>query len=87
MRTTRIDVEGDAPGRYATITRRTGSRHIEVTILTPEQPNGRKVQINAGADKDELWAEAARLQKTLDGFCGCGGDINGYFNLLATFAD
>ena len=87
MRTTRIDVEGDTPGRYATVTRRSGSSQIEVTILTPEQPNGRKVQVNARADKDELWMEAARLQRTLDGHRGTNGDVNDYFNLLATFAD
>ena len=66
---------------------------IEVTIMT--QTPGRfgahthtkAVTINARADKDELWLEAARLQRTLDGCRGTNGDINEYFNLLATFAD
>ena len=93
MRTTRIDVGGNQAGNYATVTRRAGSSTIEVTLMTSTpgrfgaHTKTRTVTVNAHADKDELWMEAARLQRTLDGHRGTNGDVNDYFNLLATFAD
>jgi len=86
MRTTRIDIEG-SQGRYATITRRTGSRWIEVTILTPDQPDGKDLRIFAGADQSDLWSHARNLQHALDGVIGTNGDIDGYYRQLQRFAD
>ena len=83
MRITRIDIEG-RQGRYATITRRQGSRWIEVTILTPQEPDGKDHRI---ADESELWNQARNLQHALDGVVGTNGDIDGYYRELQRFAD
>ena len=48
MRITRIDIEG-REGRFATIARRQGSRWIEITILTPYQPQGKGHLVAADA--------------------------------------
>jgi len=85
MRTTRIDVEG-RPGRYATITRRQGADTIEVTILTPEHPDGRVHQVQAD-DPDDICSMAECLQEVLDGIRGCSGDIAEYHTILQYFAD
>jgi len=86
MRITRIDIEG-REGRYATITRRKGCRWIEVTILTPYQPDGKDHRIAADADESELWNQARNLQHALDGVIGTTGDIDGYYRELQRFAD
>jgi len=86
MRITRIDIEG-RDGRYATITRRKGCRWIEVTILTPYQPDGKGHRIAADADESELWNQARNLQHALDGRVGTTGDIDGYYRQLQRFAD
>ena len=86
MRITRIDIEG-RQGRYATITRRQGSRWIEVTILTPQKPDGKDHRIAADADESELWNQARNLQHALDGVVGTNGDIDGYYRELQRFAD
>lgn len=51
MRITRIDVEGEE-GRYATMTRKRGTSCIEVTVLTPENPNGRVHCVEADSEED-----------------------------------
>ena len=86
MRITRIDIEG-RQGRYATITRRQGSRWIEVTILMPQKPDGKDHRIAADADESELWNQARNLQHALDGVVGTNGDIDGYYRELQRFAD
>jgi len=86
MRITRIDIEG-REGRYATITRRKGSRWIEVTILTAYQPDGKDHRIAADADESELRNQARHLQHALDGVIGTAGDIDGYYRELQRFAD
>jgi len=86
MRTTRIDIEG-REGRYATITRRTGSRWIEVTVLTPYEPDGSDSRIAADADENELWTWASNLQLALDGRIGTNGDIDGVYRQLQRFTD
>ena len=86
MRITRVDIEGRR-GRLATITRKTGSDYIEVTILTPYQPQGEKHLVHAGADDEELWEQAKNLQTVLDGRLGTNGDIDGYYRELQRFAD
>ena len=64
MRITRIDIEG-RQGRYATMTRPQGSQWIEITILTPYQPNGKEHRIAANADESELWNRARNLQHAI----------------------
>ena len=86
MRITRIDIEG-RDGRYATITRRKGSRWIEVAILTAYQPDGKVHRLAADADESELWNQARNLQHALDGVIGTNGDIDGYYRELQRFAD
>jgi len=85
MRTTRIDLEG-SPGNYATIIRRTGSDHIEVTILTPRLPDGRVHHVQADC-RDDLWSMAECLQYQLEGVRGTNSMIHDYFRELQRFAD
>jgi hypothetical protein len=80
-----MDVEG-APGRYATIVRKAGSDQIEVTILTPEVPNGRIHQVQADCEVD-VWSMAECLQHHLDGARGTNSMINDYYRDLQRFAD
>ena len=60
MRITRIDFEGKR-GRYATAQRRVGAGNapnvVVVTILTPDQPNGREHHVLADCE-DDLMAHA-----------------------------
>jgi len=87
MRTTRIDLEGDAgKGHYATITRRAGSEHIAVTILTPSQPDGRIHHVQADSE-DDVWSMAECLQQQLDGVRGTNSMIHDYLRELQRFAD
>jgi len=89
MRITRIDIEGHAPGgsRYATIFRRRGSRWIEVTVLTPQKPDGKEHRIAADADEQELWNQARNLHLAIEGRHGTNSDIHDYLRELQRFAD
>jgi len=86
MKINRIDIEGNN-GRYATIARRAGNDRIEVTILTPSEPNGRVERIPASSADPEFWSAAGRLQIELDGHRGTNGDIQDYHDVLVRFAD
>jgi hypothetical protein len=86
MRITRVDIEG-RQGRFATIARRAGSEYIEVTILTPQQPDGEKRLVHGRCNDEETWGEARRLQMSLDGRLGTNGDIDGYYRELQRLAD
>ncbi len=85
MRITRMDIEGK-PGNYATITRKTGSDQIEVSILTPEFPNGKKHTVQADCHED-VWSMAECLQYHLDGAQGTNSMIQDYYRELSRFAD
>jgi len=80
-----MDIEGGA-GRYATITRKIGSDQIEVTILTPDTPDGRVHRVNA-RDEKNVWSLAERLQRQLDGVRGTNSMIGDYHRELCRFAD
>jgi len=88
MRTTRIDLEGRAPGsgHYATITRKRGTEFIEVTLLTPAMPNGHTHHVLADCEHD-LWSMAECLHETLDGQRGTRSNITEYYRELRRFAD
>lgn len=86
MKVKRIELEG-REGRHASITHSSDRRRIEVLVVTPYQPEGRVHQIAADADEDELWNQAANLQRALDGVRGTGGDIDDYYRELQRFAD
>jgi len=87
MRITRIDLEGTpGSGNYATITRKRGSDLIEVTILTPDQPDGRVHHVQADCEED-LWSMAECLQYHLDGHRGTNSMIHDYLRELQRFAD
>ncbi|MEZ6193737.1 MAG: hypothetical protein R3C45_21045 [Phycisphaerales bacterium] len=87
MRTTRIDLEGDAgTGHYATITRPRNSEHIIVTILTPAEPEGRVHHVQADSE-DDVWSMAECLQHQLDGVRGTNSMIHDYLRELQRFAD
>lgn len=86
MRITRIELEG-REGRYATITRRRGSQWIEITILTPDQPNGTDRRIAADAAEDKLWNQARDLHYAVEGCHGSNSDIHDYYCELQRFAD
>lgn len=85
MRTTRIELEGK-DGHYATITRKRGSEFIEVTILTPDLPNGKTHHVDASCAED-IWSMAECLQYHLDGHRGTNSMIYDYFRELQRFAD
>ncbi len=85
MRTTRIDLEGKT-GHHATITRKPGSDQIEVTVLTPQFPNGKKHMVQADCEED-VWSMAECLQHHLDGVIGTNSMIHDYFRELSRFAD
>ncbi len=89
MRLTRIDFEGK-PGHYATAQRRAASgtapNVVVVTILTPEQPNGREHHVTADCEED-LRSMAECLQYHLDGCRGTGSDIHGYYVELLRLSD
>lgn len=85
MRITRTEIEGSA-GHYATIARRAGSDQIEVTILTPANPNGRLHQVQAACEED-AWSMAECLQYHLDGVRGTNSMIQDYYRELQRFAD
>ena len=85
MRITRIDLEG-TEGRYASISRKRDSQYIEVTLLTPEAPDGRDYQVQADSE-DDLFAMAERLQQALDGHRGTNSMIHDYYRQLQWLAD
>ena len=86
MRITRVDIEGRR-GRFSTLVRKASSEYIEMTILTPQQPDGEKRLVHARSGDQELWAEARNLQTVLDGRLGTNGDIDGYYRELQRLAD
>ena len=86
MRITRIDIQGNERTHYATIIRRQGSDQIEVTILTPNQPDGRIHHVQADCDED-IRSMAECLQYHLDGYRGTNSDIHDYYVTLQRFAD
>ena len=91
MRITRIDFEGrheingQSGHRYATAQRRDGMHNgpdiIEVTILSPESPDGRKHYVNADCEED-IFSMAECLQFQLDGYTGSNSEINDYHRAL-----
>jgi len=86
MRITRIDIEG-REGRYATVARRHGSKTIEVTVLTPQEPNGKAHRVRASGNEGELQAAARNLHMVLEGHAGTHGDVQAYYDVLVRFAD
>ncbi len=80
MRITRIDIEG-RPGYYATATRRRDSDQIEVTILTPENPDGRQHHVEADCQED-IFSMAECVQHHLDGNRGTNSMIHDYYRQL-----
>ena len=83
MRYTRIDIEGDA-GIFASLTRKRGDEAIDIEIISPDGETSLRVNTK---DRDAQWAMAERLQATLDGVRGCGGDIREYFHAIEHLAD
>ena len=85
MKTTRIEVEGRAE-HYATISRKRGARNIDITMLTPDQPDG--VTIHADArDAESIRYAAAWVQKRLDGHQGTAGDVADYLRVIQMLED
>lgn len=89
MKVTRIDLEG-RNGRYATISRKRGSQDIDVTILTPERPEGLPMQVAARGDETGekvRRAFAGYLHRMLEGYDGTNSDVEGYYREVERFAD
>lgn len=83
MRITEISIEGNEQ-RFAVIRRKRGANFIEVEILTPQDEE----MVEVAADRaEELWSLATRLQATLDGRRGAGGDIRDYYRVLESMSD
>jgi hypothetical protein len=89
MRITRIDFEGK-PGYYASAQRRAASGNapnvVVVTILTPEQPDGREHHVTADCE-DDIRSMAQCLQYHLDGYRGTGSDVHDYYLELLRLSD
>ena len=85
MRIMRIDFEG-RPGHYATAVRRRGDDWIEVTILTPEAPDGRAHHVVADCQED-IFSMAECLQHELDGYRGTHSMIHDYYRELLKLSD
>ena len=85
MRTTRIEVEGRA-GHYATISRKRGTRSIDITMLTPDQPDGITIHADPTNEDSQHYA-AAWVHKRLEGYAGAAGDIADYLRVVQAFAD
>ncbi|MGC9455741.1 MAG: hypothetical protein ACP5HU_12910 [Phycisphaerae bacterium] len=89
MQITRMDFEGK-PGRYATCQRRQRTdglpAMIDVTILTPQQPDGRVHHVQADCEED-LRSMAECLQRHLDGCPGTNSDVYGYYAELLRLSD
>jgi hypothetical protein len=84
-----MEIEG-RPGRYATISRRRGSSDIEVTVLTPERPDGATMQVAARGDEvgeKVRRAFAGYLHRMLEECEGTNGDIDTYYQVIERFAD
>jgi hypothetical protein len=87
MRVTQIDFEGrhEIKGQsghwYATAQRRDGMHNgpdtIEVTIIAPDMPDGRKHHVNADCQED-VWSMAECLQHHLDGYDGSNSEVQEY---------
>jgi len=84
MQITRIDFDGDAASAIAK--RRYGTNHIEVTILKPDQPNGREHEVQADCEED-LHSMADCLQHELDGRRGTTSEIHDYYRQLLLLSD
>jgi len=89
MRITRIDFEGK-PGYYATAQHRRTSggapNIVVVTIITPEQPNGREHRVTADCE-DDIRSMAKCLQYHLDGVRGTSSDVHDYYLELLRLSD
>jgi len=85
MRITRIDFEG-RPGHYATAARRRDPDWIDVTILTPEAPDGRRHHVMADCEED-IFSMAECLQRELDGHRGTHSMIHDYYRELLKLSD
>ncbi|HYD02466.1 MAG TPA: hypothetical protein VEB22_14660 [Phycisphaerales bacterium] len=83
MRITEVHITGEAQN-FAVIKRKAGSDSIEVEVITPTGNN--TVRVSANDDKG-LWEAAQRLQRQLDGFRGCGGDVRPYLGVLQSLSD
>ena len=87
MRITRIDFEGrheikgQAGHWYATAQRRDGMHDgpdiIEVTIIAPDMPDGRKHHVDADCSED-IFSMAQCLQHHLDGYDGSNSEVQEY---------
>ena len=86
MRITRIDFEGEVITNYATATRKRDSQYIEVTILTPNVPNGRDHHVQADSE-DDIYSMAECLQHELDECRGTNSMIHDYFRELLKLSD
>ena len=85
MRITRIDFEGQA-FNDAIAVRKRDSDFLEVTILTPNLPNGREHHVQADCQED-VFSMAECLQYHLDGCRGTNSMIDDYYRELRKLSD
>lgn len=88
MRITRIDFEGHheldgQAGHWYVIVQRRDNMHngpdfVEVTITTPDSPNGIKYNFDADSEGD-IASMARFLQHRLDGYEGSNSEIQEYY--------
>ena len=73
------------PRAVAILKRVPGVRYIDIEIL---HEDGRREELHLpAADLDERWSTAKRVQQTLDGVRGAGGDIREISHLLDLLGD
>jgi hypothetical protein len=85
MRTTRIDLTG-RPGCFATVSRKAGSRTIDIEVLTPDCPDGAVIKADPMNEASQRYA-AGWLHRQLEGYEGTAGDVLEYLRMIQTFAD
>lgn len=84
MRLTRIDVEGDARGRRAELTR-DGANVIAVIRENGEMVGNAHI---VGHTREEDLFELARIvQRALDGYTGTNSEVDDYYRLLQRLAN
>jgi hypothetical protein len=82
MRITKITVRGNAGG-FAEISQSKDRAAVEVEVI---EPGGNEVLRAPANERQALWSLAARVQARLDGYCGAGGDVRDYFDLIERVA-
>ena len=84
MKVTRIDVEG---ARSRAVMFRSETGELVINIDPERHTPGPSWVEHTPLGSDRAWQLASRLQRTLDGFTGAGGDVRDYARLIELLTD